>query len=337
MLKLLVTAILIPLCSSNYISELENEVTIDEIGTFNNFQRFVELNGKKYKTVEEARERYAIYKTNLIQAQLHQQHEQGTAEFGETKFMDLTSEEYEKQILSEIKNNPLKASRKLTEAELKQYDVSDIEAFDWRDKGYVNPVKDQGSCGSCWAFSVVGNIEGQWKRKTGQLERLSEQELVDCDWKDFACKGGEMDWAYGEIIRIGGLVSEKDYEYVGEKCFCRVDEYPFVAYINGSLHLPDSENVIKNYLYYNGPLSIGLNAKTLQYYKKGIHHPWAVFCKPDINHAVLLVGFGVEKGNPYWILKNSWGDWWGEDGYFRLYRGKNVCGISQYATSAIIH
>ncbi|CAD5208694.1 unnamed protein product [Bursaphelenchus xylophilus] len=316
---------------------LEKEVAIQDLQLLNQFQGFAQTYNKKYDSLEEARERFQIYKANQLQVQYFQQLEQGTAEFGENKFMDMTDEQFEQNVLSTIIKDPLAVSKKLALADIETSEELP-QSHDWRDHGLVNRVKDQEQCGSCWAFSVVGNIEGQWKRKTGELISLSEQELVDCDFKDLACKGGEMNWAYGEIIRIGGLVKEEDYEYVGQKCFCRVDEHPIVTYINDSLQLPANEEAIRQYLFKNGPISIGLNAKTLKHYKHGIHHPFQFLCKPeDTNHAVLLVGYGEESGKPYWLLKNSWGESWGEKGYFRVFRGKNVCGVAEYATSAIIY
>lgn len=144
---------------------------------------------------------------------------------------------------------------------------------------------------------------------------------------------------FREIERLGGLETESDYPYLQHKqSSCKLDKDKIVAYINGSVVLPKDEKKIMVYLAKNGPLSVGINATPLQFYNGGIHHPWKFFCNKDgMNHAVLLVGYGEEKGTPFWVVKNSWGTGWGEHGFFRLYRGDNTCGIAELVTSAVIN
>nr|BAA84280.1 Cysteine proteinase [Clonorchis sinensis] len=211
----------------------------------------------------------------------------------------------------------------------------DNEKFDWREHGAVGPVLDQGKCGSCWAFSVIGNVVGQWFRKTGHLLALSEQQLVDCDYLDDGCDGGYPPQTYTAIQKMGGLELASDYPYTGVGGICHMDKSKFVAYINGSTILPLSEKVQAQKLRAIGPLSSALNADTLQLYKGGIMRP--KWCDPaGVNHAVLTVGYGVQNGKPYWIVKNSWGEDFGEEGYFRIYRGDGTCGINSIVTTAII-
>ncbi|CAD5205990.1 unnamed protein product [Bursaphelenchus okinawaensis] len=328
---------LLALSVSARLHGLEKQVTINDLEFFNKFQSFAETHQKTYASVEEARERFEIYKANHLQLQVYQQTEQGTAQYGETQFMDLTPEEFRSQVLSNIAKDPLAPQRRLTTEEIDSL-VGAPETYDSRSEGLVTPVKNQGSCGSCWSFSVTGNIEGLWKKKTGELVSLSEQELVDCDKKDEGCDGGMMMWTYAEIIRLGGLVTEEDYPYTARGGACKLEGKQFAAYINDSLQLPENEDKIKEYLAKSGPISVGINANPLQFYYGGIHHPAKFFCNPKgMNHAVLLVGYGSENGKPFWIVKNSWGGSWGEKGYFRLYRGENVCGVAGYATTAIIN
>ncbi|CAD5208691.1 unnamed protein product [Bursaphelenchus xylophilus] len=329
---------LLALTASARLQGLEKKVTINDLALFNKFATFAETFDKTYASVEQAHERFQIYKANYLQLQVYQQYEQGTAEFGETQFMDMTPEEFRTQVLTNINIDEVAPVKKLTAEDLAHLKTDLPELHDWREQGHVTPVKNQGSCGSCWAFSVTGNIEGVWKKKTGELVSLSEQELVDCDVKDQGCNGGYMTWTYNEIIRIGGLVKEDDYKYTGRGGACQVDKYEFAVYINDSVQLPEDEKKIQEYLFQSGPISVGINANPLQFYSGGIHHPPKFFCNPKgVNHAVLLVGFGEEGGKPYWIVKNSWGTGWGEKGYFRLYRGENVCGVNTLATSALIY
>ncbi|KAF6776792.1 hypothetical protein AHF37_03516, partial [Paragonimus kellicotti] len=148
--------------------------------------------------------RFAIFKENLLRAQSHQLQERGTAKYGVTQFFDLTPEEFAAKFLSP----PI-------DDQVEHVQLNDLEAaperIDWREKGAVAPVENQGSCRSCWAFSVAGNIEGQWFLKTGQLVSLSKQQLVDCDTVDNGCHGGWPSNTYGEIRRLGGLEAQRDY------------------------------------------------------------------------------------------------------------------------------
>lgn len=211
------------------------------------------------------------------------------------------------------------------------------DKWDWRTKNVVTEVKNQGMCGSCWAFCTIANIEGVWAIKTGQLVSLSEQQLVDCDKVDEGCNGGLPSNAYKEIIRMGGLETEDEYPYKASRKQCHNNRTLEKVYINSSIALPQDEKQIAQYLYKNGPLAVGINANPLMFYHGGIAHPWKFLCSPkSINHGVTIVGYGAQGNKPYWIIKNSWGKGWGESGYFRLYRGEGVCGVDQMVTSVIV-
>nr|AAY81946.1 cysteine protease 8 [Paragonimus westermani] len=293
------------------------------------YEQFKRDYGKAYAN-EDDQKRFAIFKDNLVRAQQYQMQEQGTAKYGVTQFSDLTPEEFEAKYLG------LRIDEQVDRVQLNDLQTAPA-SVDWREKGAVGPIENQGSCGSCWAFSVVGNIEGQWFLKTGYLVSLSKQQLVDCDTVDNGCYGGYPPYTYKEIKRMGGLELQSDYPYTGWGHGCRLDRSKLFAKIDDSIVLEADEEKQAAWLAEHGPMSTCLNAKYLQFYQSGILHPSKAMCSPEgLNHAVLTVGYDTKHGIPYWIIKNSWGTSWGEDGYFRIYRGDGTCGIDRLTTSAII-
>ncbi|XP_063801231.1 cathepsin F [Pseudophryne corroboree] len=301
--------------------------------TLSLFKEFVTTYNKKYKDDEEAVSRLRIFSENIKKAKEIQEKDQGTAEYGITKFSDLTEDEFRTLYL-----NPLLSIQPPRPMKLAVVPKDPPPAeWDWREHGAVTDVKNQGMCGSCWAFSVTGNIEGQWFLKKGSLVSLSEQELVDCDSVDQACGGGLPSNAYAAIEKLGGLENEIDYSYEGHKDRCSFSTNKVSAYINSSVEIPKDETQIAAWLAQNGPISIALNAFAMQFYRKGISHPFRILCSPwMIDHAVLLVGYGERDGKPFWAIKNSWGADWGEQGYYYLYRGTGVCGMNTMCSSAVV-
>ncbi|KAF7258915.1 hypothetical protein EG68_03582 [Paragonimus skrjabini miyazakii] len=313
------------------------------------YEQFKRDYGKVY-TNDDDEKRFAIFKENLLRAQAYQLQERGTAKYGVTQFFDLTRKYYvitvrwwpdrnvcisvAEEFAANFLSSPI-------DDQMEYEQLNDLgaapERVDWREKGAVAPVENQGRCGSCWAFAVVGNVEGQWFLKTGQLVSLSKQQLVDCDVVDRGCNGGWTRRTYGEIIRMGGLEAQQDYPYIARRQQCRLDRSKLVAKIDSSIALWPDESKHAAWLAEHGPVVASLNANYLQYYRSGISHPSRSECNPQrTNHAVLTVGYGTENGEPYWIIKNSWGARWGESGYFRLYRGDGTCGIEKSVSSAII-
>ncbi|KAH7524152.1 cysteine proteinase 15A [Ziziphus jujuba] len=312
------------------------------------FSSFKKRFGKTYASQEEHDFRFAIFKANLRRAKRHQKLDPG-AVHGVTKFSDLTTGEFRRKFLG------LRRLRLPTDAHKAPIlPTNDLPAdFDWRDHGAVTPVKDQGSCGSCWSFSTTGALEGAHFLTTGELVSLSEQQLVDCDHEcdpeeygacDAGCNGGLMTTAFEYILKAGGVEREKDYPYTGtDRGSCKFDKSKIVASVsNFSVVSLDEEQIAAN-LVQNGPLAVGINAVFMQTYIGGVSCPY--ICGRHLDHGVLLVGYGSAgfapirlKDKPYWIIKNSWGASWGEDGYYKICRGRNVCGVdSMVSTVAALH
>ena len=297
--------------------------------TFQEFQKFLIKYNKKYNTIAEYFLRYNVFKKNL------QRFSQNKASYkmGINQFTDLTPTEFRKGYL----NLDMKLVNKINYKKVSVNSKNDApESWNWVDEGVFGPVKDQGYCGSCWAFSTMGNIEALNAMKTKEYVALSEQQLVDCDTEyDQGCNGGLMEYAFAYLVEKG-CMTEKDYPYVGYDDTCHYDESKVFLRIDSWLMLDtQDENEIKEFLYTNGPLAIAINADPFQYYTGGIIDEDEWSCDPEgLNHGVVLVGYGNESGVDYWIIRNSWGDYWGEDGYVRVARGKGVCGVNTYVTSA---
>ncbi|XP_061263052.1 cathepsin F isoform X2 [Bos javanicus] len=297
------------------------------------FKDFVTTYNRTYDS-QEASWRMSVFANNMVRAQKIQALDRGTARYGVTKFSDLTEEEfrtiYLNPLLKDAPGRNMRPAQPVTDVPPPQWD--------WRNKGAVTNVKNQGMCGSCWAFSVTGNVEGQWFLKRGTLLSLSEQELLDCDKTDKACLGGLPSNAYSAIRTLGGLETEDDYSYRGRLQTCSFSAEKAKVYINDSVELSKNEQKLAAWLAKNGPVSIAINAFGMQFYRHGISHPLRPLCSPWlIDHAVLLVGYGNRSAIPFWAIKNSWGTDWGEEGYYYLHRGSGACGVNIMASSAVIN
>ena len=306
-------------------------VCCDERETMKQFEKFIKKYNKKYDSVQEYLARYQIFKNNLEEIS---KPTNDLYETGINQFADMTKNEFRRRYLN--LNISIKNTLKFNKVNYVP-NGNAPESWDWTEQGAVTAVKNQGSCGSCWAFCTVANLEGLYYIKYGELLRFSEQQLVDCDTLDEGCNGGLMEYSFEWIKQNGGLCLEDDYPYKGTEASCKTSVNNVVKVTDWTLLDSTDEEVIKEYLYETGPLAIALNADTVQYYSSGILSSSDSACDPEgMNHGVTLVGYGVENGTKYWKVKNSWGSSWGEKGYFRILRGKGTCGINTYVTSATI-
>lgn len=306
------------------------------------FNKFQEKYNKTYLTEQERQVRLLIFEENMKMVEELQASEQGTAVYGASIFADMTPNEFKRTHLGYRAELRSQNDIPLVQANIPN-DIELPNEFDWRQHNAVTPVKNQGSCGSCWAFSVTGNVEGQYAIKHGKLLSFSEQELVDCDKLDEGCNGGLQENAYRALENIGGLELEQDYPYDGEDETCHFKKGMARVEIASAVNITSNETQMAQWLVKNGPMAIAINANAMQFYMGGISHPFKFLCnKNNLDHGVLIVGYGIhnypifKKSLPFWIVKNSWGKRWGEQGYYRVYRGDGTCGLNTDVSSAIV-
>lgn len=213
------------------------------------------------------------------------------------------------------------------------------ETLDWRLYGAVTPVKDQAICGSCWSFATTGTIEGALFLKTGSLQVLSQQALVDCSWGfgNNGCDGGEEWRAYEWIMKHGGIATTETYgAYMGMNGFCHLNETQLTARIQSYTNVTSGDaDALKVALFKKGPVAVSIDAshRSFVFYSHGVYFEPACGNTTDaLDHAVLAVGYGSLDGEPYWLIKNSWSTYWGNDGYILMSMRDNNCGVTTDAT-----
>lgn len=335
---------------------------ISAINLKQKFNEYLTNFGKTYTTSEEYEMRLQFFNDSLTR--IEQFNLEHSPVFGINKFSDMAREEVRSihsrpidlKKLADIRGRktPTWEGQCLACVRFPELrNTTTPEEWDWRKWGAVTPIKDQGRCGDCFAFGATGDIESSWYLANNSLVSLSEQQITSCDRyrNDEGCYGSETNLdTLQYVINTGGLVSENQYPQSkitykhGKSGKCDKSKlHDFAATITGKMqisggHLYDvDEDKAKDALYNLGTMGIAVNSKYFDDYDSGILYVNPSKCKPgDLDHEVLLVGYGVENDHPYWLIKNSWGTDWGEDGYIRVLRGKNVCGVAKDITKSVV-
>ncbi|XP_066928205.1 procathepsin L-like [Clytia hemisphaerica] len=289
---------------------------------------------KYYADINEEKVRYTIWQDNLRRIEEHNSQNKDVV-LKMNHFGDLTNTEF-RYLMNGYRHQNMTGSTYLAPSHATVPDT-----VDWRQQGYVTPVKNQGQCGSCWAFSTTGSLEGQHFKKTGKLVSLSEQNLVDCSSKqgNMGCNGGLMDQAFTYIKKNGGIDTEGSYPYHAKNEQCHYKSADSGATVTGFTDIPQGdEDALKSAVATVGPVSVAIDAShfSFQFYHTGVYNEKSC-SSTQLDHGVLAVGYGTYQGKDYWLVKNSWGPGWGLKGYIRMSRNKkNQCGIASSASYPLV-
>ncbi|EGT32164.1 hypothetical protein CAEBREN_11106 [Caenorhabditis brenneri] len=317
---------------------IENSNMEQEAKYFRMFNDFILKYNRRYEQPGELSRRYLIFVKNVKEFEAEEKKHLG---------VDLDVNEYTDWTDDELKRMVIEKKNVITDLEAVRFEGSYLESgvkrpasIDWRDQGKLTPIKNQGQCGSCWAFATVAAVEAQHAIKKGQLVSLSEQEMVDCDGRNNGCSGGYRPYAM-RFVKENGLESEKEYPYSAlkhDQCFLKQNDTR--VFIDDFRMLSTNEEDIANWVGTKGPVTFGMNVvKAMYSYRSGIFNPSSEDCaeKSMGAHALTIVGYGGEGSSAFWIVKNSWGTSWGSSGYFRLARGVNSCGLANTVVAPIIN
>jgi len=302
------------------------------------FEEWVNKHGKIYNE-DEVLYRFRIFSQNVEFVNKHNS-EDHSFKVGLNRFADLSNTEFMERYagLHTPRFHDIDPARLY----VPEQNVGLPASVDWSVKGIVTPVKDQGQCGSCWSFSTTGSVEGAWALNHS-LVSLSEQNLMDCSrsYGNYGCGGGWMDSAFQYIIDNGGIDTESSYPYEAKTYLknCRYSTANVGAKISSFQDVASgSESSLQNAVVYRGPVSVAIDASqnSFQLYESGVYYDENCSSE-NLDHGVLVVGYGSQSGDDYWIVKNSWGTGWGQSGYIWMARNQdNNCGIATAASFPIL-
>ena len=306
----------------------------DDIYHWKEFNIFQERFNKRYSSLQELEYRFDIFKMNFMDIIEHNSDLSQNFTLGVNQFTDLTSGEFKEQYVGSIKASVGSYGCKTFSSNA----VGAPSSINWVTKGAVTSVKDQGQCGSCWTFSSTGAVEGAWAISQGKLIDLSEQELVDCatgiSYGSHGCSGGQMEGAFKYIIEYGQC-SASSYPYTSgvTKTGGTCQKCSSVAKISSCSDVKSNDQLSLKAAVAQQPVAVAIEADTryFQSYSGGILD--SASCGTQLDHGVLVVGYGEENGIKYWLVKNSWSNTWGDNGYVKIARSEStndagICGIA---------
>jgi len=299
------------------------------------FFKWQQEHNKVYKSFAESTHRFNVFRQNLDFINAHDEKAKGFS-VALNQYADLSSAEF--TAWANGVNITVNPNKSLVRTIVNSNAPS---TWDWRSKGAVTPVKNQQQCGSCWSFSATGSMEGATFLKTGRLPSLSEQNLVDCSTAqgNQGCNGGLMDQAFQYVISNHGIDTEASYPYTATgPNQCRFNRAHVAATVTSFHDVPQGDENALVDAAYKTPTSVAIDAshQSFQFYSSGVYYEGAC-SSSELDHGVLVVGFGNENGKDYFLVKNSWGPGWGSAGYIKMSRNRNNnCGIASAASYPIV-